>query len=244
MKQTRRQELKTNTLSVYLSQIYERAQLYSNYITGGLVVVLLVLVVGAYLRHSRQVATQNGWKRFYEIVDPSDDAGGDVDLITRAERLADEYAGHRQIGLAARELQADLTYEEAMKLSPVGGDRGRRVELLKSARRLYQELLDGHAREPLAAARLRMSLAACIENLVLLDEARADEAQALYQQVAADPASPFKPLAEKMAQTLATRVAPLKIVATRPAETAPEGAAASAAGPETSGTAAAPVTVP
>ncbi len=240
MKQTRRQELKTNTLSVHLARIYENAQAYSSYITSGLVVVLLVIVVGAYVRHSRQVATQTGWKRFYEIADPSADAGGEVDLITKAERLADEYAGHRQIGFAARELQADLTYEEAMKLSPTGGDRARRVELLKSARRIYQELLDAHGREPMAAARLRMSLAACIENLVLLDEARVEEAQTLYQQVAADPASPFKPLAEKMAQTLAARIAPLTIVATRPAETAPEAASALAV-PDT---AAAPVTVP
>ena len=55
MKQTRRKELKTNELSVYLQQIYEAAVRNATYLVGGVVVVVIVLVVALLTQRNRSL---------------------------------------------------------------------------------------------------------------------------------------------------------------------------------------------
>ena len=225
MKHSRRQELKTNVLSVYLQQAYEKARLYANYIIGGAVIVVVIIVAGMVMRHSRLAALDQAQKTYSEL------RAGNVaqrpELIDQAGRLADEQGPDSEIGARARELQGDLAYQLAM--SPAIKDQAEKIRLLKQAQTIYEQLLGVSANRPGVAARLRMSLAATDESLYVAGEGSADDIRRLYQQVIDGPDESFKTLARAQLNSLDERLAKLTIVATQPAASAPASAPATTA---------------
>ncbi len=214
MKQTRRKELKTNELSLYLQQIYEAMQRHSSYLIGGLVVVVLVLVVGLYVQHNRHKTLQDAWNNYYDL------SGKDVvtqpDALDKARALAAEYADHRDLGPVVLQLRGDLAYPLAMSLNGEK-DRDRRLELLREAKSSYEQMLQNFSDRPEVGARARMSLAGVEETLVALGQSKPEQVREYYQKLVDTKPNAFAELAAKKLIDLDKHLEPLKIVATRPA---------------------------
>lgn len=220
MKQARRKELKTNELSIYLQQIQEAVTRNANYIIGGIVVVVLILMIGLYVQSSRHQAEAARWNELEELQKPATEVKPET--VDRAAALADETAGDSTIGPKARELHADLLYRRALAVSPVSNP-GDYVKLLKEAQASYQTLIDGYAKLPAVVARARLNMGSVVESLAVANAANLDEARSLYNQVIDSGKSDaaLKLYAEQAAErleTLADRTRPLEIVATMPAE--------------------------
>lgn len=228
MKQTRRKELKTNVLSVYLQQIYEAVVQNATYLVGGLVVILAVLVIGLLVQRNRHRAEQAAWTQYVEL--RAGDVITDPGLLDRARALAAERRDDANLGLQVQELYASLAYKSGLHLT-APADRQRRIELLKEASDAYRRLIDQAGERRDVADSARMSLAAVEESLALAGEGQVDEARRLYQQLAESKTSPYRDTARKMLDEMDQRMARLQIVATRPAEAtqpAPATRAASA----------------
>lgn len=220
MKQARRKELKTNELSIYLEQIRDAAVRYSNYILGGIVLAVLILMIGFYVQSSRAQAESARWTEYREIQQQANQSIN-ADLIARAERLAQETAADPRLGPVARELHAELAYQAGLDTSPVSNPE-QFTAFLNQARESYQKLINEHAKRPDVTARARLGLAATLENLLVVGKAQPQDAAEQYRQVAESKNEAYADLARSRLDTLPERTRPLTIVATRPAETAPE----------------------
>ncbi len=218
MKHARRKELKTNELSILLQQIYEGGQRHANYIIGGVVIVVLVLVIGIVVVRSRHQATQAGWRSYQEIREAKQ---LDAALLDRARALAAEYGDESGLGPLAVQLHGDVAYDAAMEQSPLDAE-SKRLELLKEAKSVYERLIDRYAAtEPIVADRARMSLAGVEESLVLAGEGKRGDVEALYKALIEGETSPYKRQAQTLLDTLDGRLKQIEIVATRPAPDPP-----------------------
>lgn len=219
MKQSRRKELKTNELSLYLQQIRDAFLQYSSYIIGGIVAVVLILVIALYVQSQRAQVDAARWAERREI-----EAQAAVEIkpetIERADRLAREAVGDPRLGPVARELHADLAYQRALDISPET-DPDEYTRLLNEARSSYQILVDQYADRPDVVTRARLGLGAVLESLHVVGQAELDAATQHYRLVAESENPTYAALARRRLETLAERTRPLTIVATRPAETQP-----------------------
>lgn len=227
MKQTRRKELKSNELKIYLQQVYEAAVRNATYLIGGAVVVVLVLVIGLYYRHSRHEVQAAGWRAYHEIAQSSPGEKGEV--IDRARNLAVEYAGDPVLGPMARQLQADLMYRRALTLD-TQVNRTERLQLLSDARDIYQKLIDTEPANSDTANRARMSLAAVAESLYVEGKADLTLAEEQYRKLIEGPPNAYTSIARSRLETLPERAKRLEIVATRPADTTTAPATSTAPG--------------
>ncbi|UCD30089.1 MAG: hypothetical protein JSV03_06345 [Planctomycetota bacterium] len=229
MKKTRRQELKTNELSIMLKQMYEAILRYSNYMIGGALVVVLVLVIGMIYNQNRRNARRNAWNEYREIqqLDITVDPG----LIDRARILAGEFSSDRNLGPATLELEASLHYKLAMSLTSPS-DRADRIDHYNEAKSMYQQLIEKYNTRPEVVNRAHMSLAAIEESLLIMGESTIDMVREHYQYLAAADKSTFKSVAEDLLDSLEERIAKVEIVATRPAETPTTQARAPATQPQ------------
>lgn len=238
MKQARRKELKTNELSIYLQQIQEAVVRNSNYIIGGIVVVVLILMIGLYVRSSRHQAEAARWNELEEL---QRQAATELkpETIERAQRLANDTTGDKLVGPKARELHADLVYQQAMDLSPVSKP-DEYAGLLNEAKQSYQAMINTYADLPTVVARGRLGLASTLESLHAVDKAQVDEVRKQYEQIiesgkANKALAPYVETALMRMETLTERTRPLQIVATLPAEpveTAPAPAESGTTQPE------------
>jgi hypothetical protein len=239
MKHIRRKELKTNELSAYLQQMRETVTRNSNYIIGGLVVVVLVLMAGLYVKRNRAEAETNRWREYQEIQKAASEGKGDVVDRAAGLVLAAQKAGDAKLGPQALSLYAGLLYDKALSTAakPASAER---EQLLEKAKTNYQELIKTYANRPEVIQAARMSLAAVAETLCVDGkQAELDVAKEQYKEVLKNPNSPYAPDARQKLDTLAERTAKLQIVATRPAEPAPAPATKPATKPAT-----APVVAP
>lgn len=225
MKQSRRQELKTNELSVFLQQIYTSARDNANYVIGGLVAVVALLVIVLYVQHRRTEAREQAWNRYYELQGAS--VTEKPELMEQARAFAAQQRGNDQLGYRAAELAGDIAYQLAMSPEMLD-DREKRLALLKDARDRYQQVIDQAPDNPAMVERARYSLAKIEENLLLAGESTKEKVRSLYEQIAKDEHGRYSGLAEEALGTLDERAEPLQLVATRPAETQPATAPATA----------------
>lgn len=216
MKKTRRQELKTNQLSIYLQQIGEALQRNANYVIAGVVAVALILAVGWMIQRHRANVQQAAWERYYSIRDRS--AIPTTQLAEEVDALAAEMEGNVGLGPRTLELKGDIAYARAMTL-PANADSAQRKELLQVAETAYQKVLSQFGSEADVAARARMSLAAARESLLVLGEGNPEDIRKLYLEVLNSPNSSFATDAQAQLDSLTKRMAELRIVASRPAET-------------------------
>lgn len=254
MKQARRKELKSNELMQYLQDLRDAVVRYSNYIVGGLVVVVLILMIGLYVQHNRHETEAARWREYLELQPAV--ATGETDVIDRAASLADATAGDPRLGPQVQELYARALYARAMTLSPLT-ESGQRAELLDQAKANYQKLLDRYPGRAGLAARTRLSLADVEETLFLADKGELETVRELYGAVVESGVAPYVEMARTQLDSLDDRTRKLEIVATRPADepepqaeapvTAPANAAANPVATPTTGPAdraAAPATSP
>jgi len=216
MKKSRRKELKTNILSVYLQQIYEAAARNATYLIGGFVVLVLVLVIGLVVQRNRHRALQEAWRQYYEL--RQQDVRLRPDVLNRTRSLASEYSEDADLGPMALKLQADQCYQLGLSLSE-SRERSRRLELMKEAKETYERLIRQFASRPDVVAVARMSLAAVEESLVLAGESDITAVRDCYQQLIDGKPNPYQQLARDQLEDLDKRIESLEIVATRPAET-------------------------
>lgn len=228
MKQSRRKELKTNELSLYLQELRDVVTRYSNYIIGGIVVVVLILMVGLYVQRNRYETEAARWREYREIQQAM--LEGKTDVADRAAALADATAGDSRLGPLAKELHARLLYSRAMTISPLAGS-SERGDLLEKAKAAYTNLLNASSNRPDLAARARLALADVQETLYVAGKGDLDSIKADYAKVVDSKIAPYADMAKERLDTLPERVKKLEIVATRPAE--PTATAPAAARPST-----------
>jgi hypothetical protein len=248
MKQARRKELKTNELSIYLQQIQEAVVRHSNYIIGGIVVVVLILMIGLYVQSSRHQAETARWNELSEIRKEAA-AGIKTETVDRAQRLADETAGDPKLAPVTREEHARLAYQLALTTSPVSNPN-EYTRLLNEAKASYQKIIDDFADQPDIVAKGRLGLGSTLESLHVVGQGNLDAARDQYRKVAESGSAAFAEMAKNRLDTLAERTRPLNIVATlpaepvetAPAETAPAESPEAAEAP--AATAPAPATAP
>ncbi len=241
MKHTRRKELKTNELSVYLQQIYEAAARNATYLIGGVVVVVLVLVIGLLVQRNRNRAELDAWNSYSEI--RSGDVVSDPALLDRARGLAAGYGDNSDLGPLVLELQASLGHQRSLSTTrPV--ENAPEIKLLKEARGSYERLLEKFGQRADVAARARMSLASVEETLLVAGQGNIQTVRKHYQQVIDAEPNPYQDIARDLLANLEERVARLEIVA--PAELpASEPAATTKPAPDTKpAPAAKPATMP
>lgn len=231
MKQARRKELKTNELSIYLQQIQEYVVQHSNWIIGGIVVVVVILMIGLYVQSSRHQAETARWTELSKIREDSATAVT-PELVDRAERLASQTAGDAKLAPATRELHAELAYQLALDTSPVSNpdEYARRLE---AARASYEAMVNDCADQPDMVAKGHLGLGSTFESLHVVGKATLDQAREQYR-LAVESGTFVAGMAKDRLDTLADRTRPLNIVATLPAEpveTAPATATAPAEAP-------------
>lgn len=216
MKQARRKELKTNELSIYLQQIQETVAGHANYIIGGVIVVVLILVVALYVRHNRYEYEALGWRQYRKVFLGSlGDPGPEV--LDQARSLVSAYADDPKLGPLALELEGNIAYQRAMMLSPLSAG-AERQDLLKTAQEVYQRAIDMPNAAAEVKGRARMGLAAVFETLAVAGQGSAAAAAEQYRKLTDSPAEPLMLIAQAELDTLPERMHKLEIVATRPAE--------------------------
>lgn len=216
MKQSRRKELKTNELSVYLQRLAEAVQANANYILAGVVAVLVILAVTGFIQRQRRLAQEEAWRQYISIreqsVIPTTQVAEEISVLAEAQK------NNPALGPRTLELMGDIHFSRAVTM-PEPADPEKRRELYRKAAEAYREVLKRFGSSPEVAARARMSLAAALESLLILGEGDAAEIRRLYQEVIDSKASGFVADARNQLDTLDRRLAELRIVATRPAET-------------------------
>ncbi|GMV97112.1 MAG: hypothetical protein HRF43_10430 [Phycisphaerae bacterium] len=217
MKQSRRHELKTNDLSLWLQQTYAAAAQHANYLIGGAVVVVLILVVTVMVRGRRQDAREQAWLRYFEFQGQS--VKEKPELLEQVRAFAEEHRDDDELGPMAALLAADKAAERAMDLDPLK-DADKRLEALKAARDEFTGWIGRFGEnQGRMVAHARLGLAAVLESLALVGQATAEDVRKQYQAVLALPEEgPHKVTARFGLETLDERLRPLKLVATRPAE--------------------------
>ena len=246
MKQSRRHELKTNELSVFLQQVYASAKKNLNYVVGGIVVVAVILVIGLYMRSHQEAAADKAWNDYTDLMRQAHEVDKKPELLQRAATLAAEQEGKGDLGRRTAKLVADMDLDLAMNLDPVK-DKAKRLDLLKDARSRYEGIMQRYSDQPATVDAARYFLAKVEESLLVAGESTKDKVLALYEPLAKATNGPYKELAAQQIKTLDERIQPIQIVATRPAEppaTAPStgpSARPAPVQPESPGTQPAPV---
>lgn len=215
MKQSRRQELKTNELSVYLQQLYASAVKNANYLIGGLLAAVLILVIAIYVRNQRQQSRAEAWDRYFTLQGVPATQKAD-ETLKQVRDFAQEQKGDSDLGGRASNLIGEKLWEQAMFLDPVK-DAQKRTDLFKQARDQYKKTIEQHGDQPVVVAHARISLASILESLYLSGNATKDEIRSQYQQLVQTGGLYHQQAAERLAD-LDERLQPLKLVDTRPAE--------------------------
>ena len=212
MKQSRRKDLKTNELGIWLNDLYDSAQRNANYLLGGLLVVVLIVVATMVIRHNRMAKVQSAWSTYYDLraIDPTKDP----DALNRARDLAQAWTGDPELGPFALQLSGDMAYI----MSTSEKDKTVRLERLNQARSSYEQMLADAGSESDVANAARMSLATVEESLIVEGQGSAQKVRELYEKVIASKPNAFVAVAQQKLNTLDERLKPLQIVATRPAE--------------------------
>ncbi|HPD30655.1 MAG TPA: hypothetical protein PLL20_11715 [Phycisphaerae bacterium] len=223
MKQRRRQELKTNELSIYLGQMYDFLVRNSTYVVGGVVVVALVIIVATMNARSQHRAKVDAMNRIRAI--QSGEAVQDLKLLDEIKDLIAEYGDDPWLGPSLLDLQASLAHHLALGRTSEA-DKAEHDRLLDEARSACERAIQRFRSQPLVMARAKLALAAVEETLFVEGKGDQERIRKLYQEVIDGPVSPYQRLASEQLSSLDARLAKLEIVATRPAAGAPTSASA------------------
>ncbi len=217
MKQRRRQELKTNELSIYLQQIYEFLVRNSTYVVGGVVVVALIIIVATMNTRSQHRAKVDAMNRIRAI--QGGEAVQDLKLLDEIKDLANSYGDDPGLGPVILDLQASLAHRLALSRTSEA-DKPDQQRLLKEARSVCERTIRDFGNQPIVVARAKLLLAGVEETLFIDGQGDRERIETLYKEVIDGPVSPYQKLASEQLDSLDKRLAKLEIVATRPAATA------------------------
>ncbi len=217
MKQSRRQELKTNDLSVYLQQTWESIQRNATYLIGGLVVVVLLVVVVMYNRRTSAQAGESAWVTLLSLQQRSA-ADPTRELVADIETALDAFGDRDDVGPRLRALHGQMSLRLAVSMGPTG-DAKERLELLKAAQSELEGVIERNSSDAVLVSGARMGLAAVYESLALIgeDAKGVDKARELYQKVIDTRDQPYTEVATRLQGVLDEPLKPIGLVTTRPA---------------------------
>lgn len=218
MKQRRRQELKTNELSIYLQQIYDFLVRNSTYVVGGVVVVALIIIVATMNSRSQHRAKVEAMNRITAIQDG--EAVQDLKLLDEVKDLVNSYGDDPGLGPSLLDLQASLAHRLALGRASEA-DKAEHERLLDEATSACERAIRQFAGQPVVVARAKLTLAAIEETRFIDGQGNGEKIRKLYQEVIDGPVNPYQKLASEQLGSLENRLAKLEIVATRPAASAP-----------------------
>lgn len=219
MKQSRRQELKTNELSMKLQELYQKASRYSTHILVVVLALVVIVLVTNYTRGQRATQLEDASAALLEAsrLNPMEE---EDNALARARQLVAEYGELEHVGLQARDLLGRMAFQRAQLLNPLE-EKDEHVELLKEAQRVYEAIITKHADNAKVVAEARMMLAKINESLVVAGEGDADQVREIYAKLIENESGTFRPLAEEALATLDERLAPLRLVEPGSPETQP-----------------------
>ncbi len=245
MKQTRRKELKTNELQLWLQQTYQSLERNSTYILAGVLAVVAILVIALLIQQRRHNKQQTAWNMYYELREK--DVTAEPDALDRVRQLAAGWGDDANLGPFVLPLKGSMENRLALSLTRPE-DKDRKIQLLKDASATYIGLLARFKDLSTVAAEARMSLAGIEESLVVLGAGSVDKVRQYYQELVETKPNAYADLAAERLGALDQRLRPIEIIATRPAATLPatpvETAPAAVAPPATTPAATAPATLP
>jgi hypothetical protein len=218
MKQRRRQELKTNELSIYLQQIYDFLVRNSTYVVGGVVVVALIIIVATMNSRSQRRAKVEAMNRITAI--QGGEAVQDLKLLDEVKDLVNSYGDDPGLGPSLLDLQASLAHRLALGRASEA-DKTEHERLLDEATSACEQAIRKFAGQPVVVSRAKLALAAIEETRFIDGQGNGEKIRKLYQEVIDGPVNPYQKLASEQLGSLENRLAKLEIVATRPAASAP-----------------------
>jgi hypothetical protein len=213
MKQSRRKELKTNELSIYLQQIYDFLSRNVTYVVGAAVVVGLIIIVGTLNVRSQRRARADTAERLQLI--QAGDVTPDAKLLDELKDMATDYGNDPGLGPEILGMQASLANQLALNLT-TEADKPRRDQLLQEAKAACERQIRDFGNRPDIVARARLVMATVEETMYMDHKATLDQIRDLYKQIIDGPPNPYQELAKERLNTLAERTAPLKLVPAPP----------------------------
>lgn len=214
MKAKRRQELKTNDLAQQLEDLRKFISNYGNYLLGGLVVIVVIVVGARMYTGSRSKAVETGWGKIESAsVAAAADVRGSVETLKGV--AAD--TGDPMLQSTALLRAADLCYGSAVtfRTGPIDQER------VNNAEDLYKRVLREHADNLIAAASSYAGLAAISETRFALtgDMTHKEQARQYWAKLRDDERFnvwPQKAIALEKLNTLDERLAPVALVEAPP----------------------------
>ena len=171
MKSERRHQLKSSELAVMLEQAKVYAAENWTKIASLVVLVIVLIAVGLYIRHSRRQEVAQNWQQMFAVLN-RDASGGKVDLEQIALQSSDKnLAAITWKVLGNQYLNQWLLAEDIQ-----------RDDLARQARQAYMRILDQYQDNTLAVVDAYIGLAVLAENLGQWSAARDH-----YQKIISDP---------------------------------------------------------
>lgn len=188
MKTQRRQDLKTNDLSVYMKQIVDYFSAHAVAIVAGAAVVLMAVAAAVYANHTATLNRELGWKAYREVVTTSaipdpENPNWATDAIDQWETLIGAF-DDPTLHLRATWQLAGFCLQQFID----SDDDTFRGELLDTAERQCRAILDRDSPNVLRAAALN-GLAVIEENRYVIDgsDLHKDRARGYLEQLRNQP---------------------------------------------------------
>jgi len=150
MKSETRHKLETNYLADHLGDSISKVKPFTNFILGGIVVLVLAGIVFAYMQNTSARKNAEAWNEMFL-------ADGDSDQLTRV------YEDFENTAAApwARQRQADSQLGRAIEQVYI--DKDQALELVKQSKESYEAVLEKSS-EPMLRARATLGLAKACET--------------------------------------------------------------------------------
>ena len=237
MKAQRRQELKTNELAETLRQAKEFLERYATYVTGGAIVVAVILIGSLWYRSSLTAGHRRQWEDYYSLEQasvqlvfgqvgaPQAPGGEDFDTLVARHKTLVSSVNDPLVRLRTLEALGDFCWMYALRgPGGIGSGSETSARALEECAAAYEQIKRDFPDDAWAAGNAMMALAVIAE-----ERGDFDRAKEIYGQIESDQSYAETTLVDYAKEALA-RVDELREpIVFAPA--APPPAAAGAAGP-------------
>lgn len=161
MKSERRHQLKSSELGDMLEQAKVYAAENWSKIASVAVLVIVLIAVGLYIRHSRSQEVAQNWQQMFAVLN-RDTSAGKIDLEQIALQSSD-----KNLAAIAWKVLGDQYLNRWLLAEDIQRD-----DLAREARKAYMQILDQYQDNTLAVADAHIGLAVLAENLGQWSDAR------------------------------------------------------------------------
>lgn len=188
MKSKRRQELRSNDLAHALEQLSSSFKDWGAYIIGGLAIVFVGVIIFTYMKSARQTAQDESFAQLQKELSPATTGvpKSNEELLRSISRVTE---------LAEQSNDADFKIESTIERGDfalsmaVSGPEGIDLELLKEAKKAFEEIVRDHRDLPIHYGRALFGLFQVEANAFAIDAdpARKATAEDYLQKLRDDP---------------------------------------------------------